>query len=46
MANHRYVIVEVYGIMGMLMGFMGVDRTIIEVGMPDNHFFRAGEGVD
>jgi hypothetical protein len=46
MVNHWYVIFEGYGIMGILMGFTGVDRTMIDVRTPDNHLFRAGKGVD
>jgi hypothetical protein len=44
LVNRRYVVDEVMGVVDILMGFTGLDRTRKSVGAPDSHLFRIEDG--
>ncbi|KAH8712259.1 hypothetical protein GQ44DRAFT_776128 [Phaeosphaeriaceae sp. PMI808] len=44
MVNRRYVVDEVMGVVDILLGFTGLDRTRPDVGAPDSHLFRIEDG--
>ena len=44
LTNRKYVVDEVMGVVDILMGFTGLDRTRNTEGAPDSHMFRIEEG--